>query len=86
MGYSAFSQTVGEGDLLFYVNNGTILTPVVVVDGTDYGFHNLAGEPINADGTPRTYVTSPGVTAAEIEAAITAQYTSTNGNIVIITP
>ena len=90
LGYKAIAENVGSGNLLFYKNSdGTILTPVLEVDGTPYGYYNLAGEPINEDGSSRSATLPPGVTdQQEIADAIGSQYAyseSENGIIVITT-
>jgi hypothetical protein len=91
VGYQAFSapppSTVGSGNLQFYANgpNGAGLTPVVEYNSVDYGFYNLAGEPINADGTSR--VADDGApNQSEILDAF-GQYNASNATIIVpVTP
>jgi len=81
---------VGDGDLKFWTitdaNGTTILTPVLqrISNQQSFGFYNLAGQAINADGSART--SDAPIDQSEIAARIAAQYTPSNAIITFPAP
>ena len=70
-------NTVGTGKLAFRtLPDCTVLTPIVLFQDTNFGYYNLLGNPINADGSPRT--ASPGAPSQDqIIEALALQYAVT---------